>query len=503
MKTLVTNPSQISYNPSGTFEETRFERLHNVIFESAAKASVVVAQEIAALIRLKQEKNEICVLGLATGSSPISVYKELVRLHNEEGLSFKNVISFNLDEYLPMSRESIHSYHYFMHQHLFDLVDIKKENIHIPNGQILPKKVREYCIEYEQKIKDAGGIDFQLLGIGRTGHIGFNEPGSHFNSSTRMVTLDHLTRFDASASFLGIENVPRQAITMGVRTVRKARRIVMLAWGQNKSGIIKEAIEGDFTAQVPASYLQQHKNTTVVLDLEAASALTRMKTPWLVGSCDWNKKLKHQAVVWLCEKTQKSVLKLTQADYNEHGMADLLDEQSVYDLNIEVFNKLQHTITGWPGGKPDADDTRRPERERPRAKRVIVFSPHPDDDVISMGGTLDRLISQGHEVHVAYQTSGNIAVSNEDALKFLEVAFELADTESAKKLRLIKTEMEQAKENMPDSDEVRKLKALIRQKESLGATRFLGLPDSQVHFLQLPFYETGNIKKAPPITNRF
>ncbi|WP_308991329.1 glucosamine-6-phosphate deaminase [Mariniflexile litorale] len=485
----------IGYKEAGKFEDTRFEKIHNVIFDSSLEASILVAKEIANLIHRKEELNEPCVLGLATGSSPIKVYEELVRMHKEEGLSFKNVITFNLDEYYPMDKDNIQSYHYFMHDHLFDHVDISPEHINIPDGTVSFEELRQSCIDYEMKIKSYGGLDFQLLGIGRTGHIGFNEPGSHINSGTRSITLDHITRIDAAPSFLGIDNVPRKAITMGIGTVRSAKRIVLLAWGISKAEILKKTIEGDVTSQVPATYLQEHNNTTFVLDSEASSELTRVKTPWLVKSCIWTDELKLKAVVWLSELTNKPFLKLTDKDYNDNGMASLLTEEgTAYDLNIKMFNKLQHTITGWPGGKPNADDTYRPERSTPAKKRVIIFSPHPDDDVISMGGTFDRLVEQGHEVHVAYQTSGNIAVSNEEALKFAEIsmAFNSKSTESQQIIDFLKNKSE----NDIDSIEVRKLKSLIRRSESLAATRYIGLTDENVHFLDLPFYETGTVKKS-------
>ena len=487
------NKKKIIYSPAGKFEETRFEKIHNVIFENSNDASITVALEIAELIKNKAKENKNCVLGLATGSSPIKVYEELVRMHQEEGLSFSNVISFNLDEYFPMGKDNLQSYHYFMHEHLFNHIDILPENIHVPNGHIKKDEVYQYCIDYELKIKEVGGLDFQLLGIGRTGHVGFNEPGSHYNSGTRSITLDHITRVDAAPSFLGIDNVPRKAITMGIGTIRKAKRIVLLAWGINKSQIIKETIEGEISSDVPATYLQTHENTTFVLDNEASLDLTRVKTPWLVTSCVWTKYLKRKAVVWLSELLNKSILKLTDKDYNNNGMSSLIAEEgSVYDLNIKMFNVLQHSITGWPAGKPNADDTNRPERANPAKKRVLIFSPHPDDDVISMGGTFDRLVEQGHEVHIAYQTSGNIAVSDDEALKFAEVSETLCDSDSVKN---IIQDIKNKNEHNKDSLEVRKLKGLIRKSESLAATRYMGVPDKNVHFLNLPFYETGTVKK--------
>ena len=489
---IVKTAKDISHKPVGQFEETRFEKIHNVIFEESNVASIEVAQEIADLIRKKQALGQNCVLGLATGSSPIKVYEELVRMHKEEGLSFSNVTTFNLDEYLPMDKANMQSYYYFMHEHLFNHVDIPEENINIPDGNIPQEDVVEYCLSYEQKIKDHGGIDFQLLGIGRTGHIGFNEPGSHYNSGTRIITLDHITRVDAAPAFLGIDNVPRKAITMGIATVRSAKRIVLLGWGNNKAKIIKKTIEGEISSHVPATYLQEHDNVTFVLDKGAGSELTRNKTPWLVGSCEWTEELTSKAIVWLCAKTGKSILSLTDKDYNDNGMSDLLSLEDSYDLNIKMFNKLQHTITGWPGGKPHADDSSRPERAEPAKKRVIIFSPHPDDDVISMGGTFDRLVEQGHDVHVAYQTSGNIAVSDKEALKFAEIANTI--TPSKESENIIEAILNKD-ENTFDALEVRALKGAIRRSESHAATRYLGVDDSHVHFLNLPFYETGTIKK--------
>ena len=486
----------IDYKSPGTFEETRFEKIHTVIFDESKEASKMVANEIAILIRKKQKEKKHCVLGLATGSSPISVYNELVRMYKEEGLSFSNVISFNLDEYFPMKKVDIQSYYHFMDVHLFSHVDIKPQNIYIPNGSLNNDQVNDHCLNYEKKIHELGGIDFQLLGIGRTGHIGFNEPGSNYNSLTRLVHLDYITRNDARKSFYGIENVPTTALTMGIETIRKSKRIVLLAWGQNKSLVIKKAIQDEIDSNIPASFLQNHGNVTFVVDNSSASNLTRIKSPWKVGSCNWTKELKAKAVVWLCQKTKKSILNLTESDYNENNLSELLIYQSPYDINLEVFNKVSRTITGWPGGKPNADDKYRPERAEPSKKRVLIFSPHPDDDVISMGGTFARLVNQGHEVQVAYQTSGNIAVNNSDVLKYLEVYSEISDNVKKSSKDLIKV-LKNNNEILDDKD-VRNMASLIREKETLAATRFVGIPDSNVHFLKLPFYETGTIKKMPP-----
>lgn len=489
---MITN-SPLSYSKPGKHETSRYEKIHNVIYKDSISGSKAVAQEIATLILEKQQKNQTFVLGLATGSSPIKIYEELIRMHKKENLSFKNVVTFNLDEYFPMEKDNIQSYFFFMHEQLFNHIDIPTENINIPKGNCDPEEIVNYCNEYEDKIKSLGGIDFQLLGIGRTGHIGFNEPGSHLNSTTRIVTLDHVTRVDASESFLGLENVPKKAITMGISTVFEAKRIVLLAWGENKADIIKETIEGEISSKKPATYLQNHTQTTFVLDSEAASMLTRINTPWIVDNCNWTQELIGKAIVWLCEQTSKSILKLTDKDYYEYGMESLLAiEGTAYELNTKMFNHLQHTITGWPGGKPNTEFEKRPERSSPEKKRVLIFSPHPDDDVISMGGTFDRLVAQGHEVHVAYQTSGNIAVSNNEALKFAEIGLEINPESEyySKIIRFIEKE-----NNSVDIPELRQLKGLIRQKESLGAIRYLGLADKNAHFLNLPFYETGTIRK--------
>ena len=491
--------NNLKYQSPGINEETRFEKLHTVTFENSNEASLLIAREICDLIKSKQEKKKNCVIGFATGSSPTKVYQEIIRIHKEESLSFYNVIAFNLDEYYPIEKDDNNSYHHFMNENLFDHIDIPKENINIPSGEISEKEIKKFCSSYEKKIDKNGGIDIQLLGIGRTGHIGFNEPGSHFNSITRLITLDHTTRFDASKSFNGIENVPSKALTMGIRTIFNSKRIIMMAWGIQKSHIVKKSVENNITSLIPTTYLQNHKNTTLVLDKECSSELTRFKTPWLVGPCDWSDVMKRKAIVWLCEITEKSILKLTDEDYNKNGLSDLLAlEGSSYELNIKMFNHFQNTISGWPGGKPDSDDSTRPERKNPNPKRVIIFSPHPDDDVISMGGTFDRLVSQGHEVHIAYQASGNVAVSDHDALKFIEVSSDMFADDSNSKIKSLIKELKNKKPDKIDSPEVRQLKGFIRKREAIAATRYIGIPDSNTHFMNLPFYETGRIKKNPP-----
>ena len=490
--------NNLKYQSPGINEETRFEKLHTVTFDNSNEASLLIAREICDLIKSKQEKKKNCVIGFATGSSPTKVYQEIIRIHKEESLSFFNVIAFNLDEYYPIEKDDNNSYHHFMNENLFDHIDIPKENINIPSGEISEKEINKFCSSYEKKIDKNGGIDIQLLGIGRTGHIGFNEPGSHFNSTTRLITLDHTTRFDASKSFNGIENVPSKALTMGIRTIFNAKRIIIMAWGIQKSHIVKKSVENNIKSLIPTTYLQNHKNTTLVLDKECSSELTRFKTPWLVGPCDWSDVIKRKAMVWLCEITEKSILKLTDEDYNKNGLSDLLAlEGSSYELNIKMFNHFQNTISGWPGGKPDSDDSTRPERKNPNPKRVLIFSPHPDDDVISMGGTFDRLVSQGHEVHVAYQASGNVAVSNHDALKFIEVSVDMFSADSNSKIKSMIKELKNKKPDKIDSPEIRKLKGFIRKREAIAATRYIGIPDSNTHFMNLPFYETGRIKKNP------
>jgi glucosamine-6-phosphate deaminase len=483
---------------------TSFEKIPVTIFEEAQEACIKVAEEIADLIRLKQQQGSNAVLGLSTGSTPKKIYAELIRLHRQEGLSFKNVICFNLDEYFPISGESIQSYKYFMKENLFNHINIEPKNYHIPDGQIGLENIKQYCEEYEHKIQAAGGIDFQLLGIGRNGHIGFNEPGSHISSSTRLITLDRITRSDAAVDFSGIANVPRKAITMGINTILSAKRIVLLAWGERKADIIKMAVEGPVTEFVPASYLQAHPNTSLVVDDAAAGLLTRKKAPWLTEDVEWTKQMTKKAVIWLAISCNKPILKLTNNDYNENGLSSLLVlHGTAYDINIKVFNWLQHTITGWPGGKPDADDTNRPERAEPAKKRILIFSPHPDDDIISMGGTFQRLTDQGHEVHVAYQTSGNIAVADDEAFRFVEFVKDFnqqfqINSPNAEKI-FIDTDsfLQQKKSGEPDIQELRFVKGLIRKGEARNTCRFVGIPDENIHYLNLPFYETGTVEKKP------
>jgi glucosamine-6-phosphate deaminase len=494
----------ISSIDKATGFEKRFENIGTVVYENSVTASKAVAKEISDLIKVKQAQKQPCILGLATGSSPKGLYAELVRLHKEEGLSFKNVVSFNLDEYYPMEQDSINSYVRFMKELLFNQVDILPENIHIPDGTLTKEEIADFCVTYEAKIKALGGIDLQILGIGGNGHIGFNESGSLQNSRTRLVALDHITRVAASNDFSGLDNTPRTAITLGIKKIMEAKRVILMAWGEGKANIIKASTEGQVTNLVPASFLQEHKNATFVLDKEAASKLIRINTPWLVEKIVWTDKLIRKAVLGLALHLKKPILMLTDADYIENGMSDLLaDSGPAYDINIKIFNKLQNTITGWPGGKPNADDSKRPERAEPSKKRVLIFSPHPDDDIISMGGTFKRLHEQGHEVHIGYQTSGNIAVADDEALRFASFVcdyndkFGIKSPEAEDIYKKAITFLKNKKASEVDIAEVRYIKGLIRKGEARSTSFYIGIPEEQIHFMELPFYETGTIKKNP------
>jgi glucosamine-6-phosphate deaminase len=506
----LTRVSKKYYQPDDVFElsrVTRHEKVRTEIFENENQGSRSIAAEIATLIREKQERGEPCTLGLTNGKSPVGIYRELVRLHREEALSFSNVTVFILFEYYPLDNSTEGCY-LQMKEMLFDHVDILPENIYYPDAKLDKSQIMAACAAYEEKIQTLGGIDYQILGIGRTGNIGFNEPGSQANSVTRLIILDSISRADATELFGSPEAVPVSAITLGVGTILKARSIVLLAWGEHKSGMIRSAIEGPMTDAVPASFLQLHTNVKFVLDLHAAAELTRISRPWSVTSCEWDDKLIRRAIVWLCTKVDKPILKLTNKDYNDHGLSELLALYgSAYNVNIKIFNDLQHTITGWPGGKPNADDTNRPERAHPYPKRVLIFSPHPDDDVISMGGTFKRLIDQKHQVHVAYQTSGNIAVADDELVRFLAFIkgfkdmFDAGNEVIEKKYSEFRNFiLKFKKEGDIDPREVLELKALIRRGEAKAACRYLGLPSANLHFMNLPFYETGTVKKLPPGT---
>jgi len=481
-----------------------FEKISVKVFSSPVNGSDYVAQQIANIIRSKQKLKQNCVLGLATGSTPKSLYAELVRLHREEKLSFKNVITFNLDEYYPIANNALQSYNRCMRTQLFDHIDIDPKNIHIPNGAINKEKIKEHCGQYEKMIEDAGGIDLQILGIGNNGHIGFNEPGSGIYSKTRLITLDNSTRIANAYEFANISQVPRLAITMGISSILKSKKIILMAWGSAKAPVIKKAVEDDDSEHVPASLLQNHDDVTFVVDATAAAELTRNKSPWLTGDCEWTPKMIKRAVVNMSMKLRKPVLSLTNSDYNEYGLSDLLVEKGdAYEINLEAYYMLRDTITGWPGGKPNSVIPGHPERPAPYPKKVVIFSPHPDDDIISMGGTFQRLHDQGHDVHVAYQTSGNIAVTDEFVTRFLDfaVGFEeitgIDTKKSGKILEDARKFLVRKKSNQVDTHAIRSIKGLIRRGEARATCRYVGIKEENIHFQDLPFYETGTIEKKP------
>jgi len=474
------------------------------IFKTPKEGSQYVAKIIADLIVEKNADGKKAVIGLATGSTPKSLYAELVRMHREEGLSFKNVITFNLDQYYPMEADALNSYHYFMRKYLFEQTDIDPKNYFLPNGTIPKEKIKEHAAEYEKKIAEAGGIDLQILGIGNNGHIGFNEPGSPVYSKTRLITLDNSTRIANSHEFGNISEVPRMAITMGISTIMQSRRIILMAWGKTKAPVIKKAVEGKPTEEIPASLLQHHDNCTFVLDEFAASELTRFKSPWLTGECEWTPQIIKSALIDMALQLNKPILSLTNHDYNEFGLSDLLVEKGdSYEINLEVYYMLRDSITGWPGGKPDVTIPNHPERSTPFPKKVLIFSPHPDDDIISMGGTFMRLHDQGHEVHVAYQTSGNIAVTDEFVTRNLDFAvgfekiFNIDNTHTQQIFDKATSFLKQKKSSETDNLEIREIKGLIRRVEARATCKYVGLKDEQIHFMSLPFYETGMIEKNP------
>ena len=480
-----------------------FEKIPVVIFKNQTEGSNALAKQIADLIKEKQAQKLPCVLGMATGATPIVLYKELVRMHKEEGLSFKNVITINLDEYYPIPRSAYQSYWSFMHRHLFDHVDIDPKNIYLPSSEWTKEELKEKCLAYEQTIEKIGGIDLQILGIGKNGHIGFNEPGSSFHSKTRIIHLDHLTRMANLYEWHELSNVPKLAITVGISSIMKAKKIVLLAWG-NKASIIAKAVEGVITEQIPASVLQNHDDCTFYIDEFAAADLTRNKSPWLTGANDWTPLMIKKAVIELALKLDKTILSLTADDYKENSLADLLVlKESVYDINLHVFYMLRDSITGWPGGKPNAVIPAHPERSSPNPKKVLLFSPHPDDDIISMGGTFMRLQEQGHEVHVAYQTSGNIAVTDEFVTRFLDFAvgfedlFGIDNKKSEEILSAARTFLAGKKSTHLDTAEIRAIKGLIRRCEAKATCRYVGIAENNYHFMDLPFYETGAIEKKP------
>lgn len=494
------------YRPENAIERsvlTRLEKIPTNIYESIEEGTEQIANEIAAKIQDRQREGKFCTIAIGTGASLRYLFTALIRKHKDEGVSFRNVVFFNLYEYYPLTEEAGSSFNH-LNKLFLSQIDIDRQNVFTLDGTIPQDAITEHCRLYEQRIQTFGGLDIAVMGIGREGNIGMNEPGSYANSMTRLILIDSTSRAEASHN-IGVDNLPPCSITMGIGTILSARKVYVMAWGENKADIIRQTVEDKMSDTLPASYLQLHSNATICVDLAAAAHLTRIQRPWLVTSCEWNDKLVRSAIVWLCLKLKKPILKLTNKDYNENGLSELLALYgSAYNANIKVFNDLQHTITGWPGGKPNADDTYRPERAKPFPKRVIVFSPHPDDDVISMGGTLRRLVQQGHEVHVAYETSGNIAVGDEEVVRFMhfingfnQLFANSEDKVISEKYAEIKNFFANKKEGDMDTRDILTIKGLIRRGEARTACTYNKIPLSRCHFLDLPFYETGKIEKNP------
>ena len=494
------------YRPENAVDRsvlTRLEKVPTNIFETIEEGVVQTANEIVAKIQDRQREGKFCTIAVGTGASLRPLFAELIRKHKDEGVSFRNVVFFNLYEYYPLTEGAGSSFNH-LNKLFLSQIDINRQNIFTMDGTIPQEAITEHCRLYEQRIQTFGGIDIVIMGIGREGNIGMNEPGSHASSTTRLILIDATSRSEAAHN-IGVDNLPPCSITMGISTILGARKVYLLAWGEDKADIIRSAVEDKVSDALPASYLQLHANASVCIDLAAAAHLTRIQRPWLVTSCEWNDKLVRSAIVWLCTTLNKPILKLTNKDYNENGLSELLALYgSAYNANIKVFNDLQHTITGWPGGKPNADDTYRPERAKPFPKRVVVFSPHPDDDVISMGGTLRRLVQQGHDVHVAYETSGNIAVGDEEVVRFMHFIngfnqlFENSeDKVICDKYAEIKKFFSTKKEGDMDTRDILTIKGLIRRGEARTACTFNHIPLDHCHFLDLPFYETGKIEKNP------
>ena len=468
----------------------RYEKIALQVYENEYVGVRYAADNIVSAINAHTEQRPF-VLGLTTGKTPIGLYRELVKRYKAGEVSFANVAVYSLDEFYPILPTEKQSRNYRIHEELLDHIDIRPENINFPDGTLPREELSNFCANYCK-----GDIDLMIIGVGEDGQVGFNEPGSYAKSNTRLVQLSYQTRKVQSKAFNGLENTPKMAITMGIGTIMKAKRIIVMAWGENKSQIIHRIVEGNISEQVPASYLQEHSNIEMIIDEGAASQLTRVQTPWLVGSCQWTPKFTRKAVVWLCRVVNKPILKLTHKDYIENSLGELLEQGRTYDqINIDVFNDLQHTITGWPGGKPNADDSTRPVKSTPFPKNVLIFSPHPDDDVISMGGTFIRLVEQGHNVHVAYETSGNVAVHDDVVLQNIDVAHELG---FADKYAEVESIIKGKRPGEPEPRELLNIKGALRRAEARAAVRSFGLnPDTNAHFLNLPFYETGGIRKSP------
>ena len=479
----------------------RYERMPARVFENESQGVQYVADIICRMIRNHNDNASArdiyeelppFVLGLTTGRTPLGLYRELVARYNRGEVSFKGVAVYSLDEFYPIRRTEQQSRNYRIHDEFLKYIDIEPENVHIPDGTVAKSEISEYCAEYDKSIRK---IDLMIIGVGEQGQVGFNDAGSYAKSHTRLVELSHNSRKVQSGQFFGLENTPKMAITMGLGTIMRADRIILMAWGEEKAEVVHQIVEGEITDRIPASHLQAHPAIEVGLDENAGERLTREQTPWLVGPCDWTPKFARKAVVWLCGRVNKPILKLTYQDYLENSLGELLEKHGPYDkLNIKVFNDLQHTITGWPGGKPNADDSTRPVPSLPHQKRVIIFSPHPDDDVISMGGTFIRLVEQNHDVHVAYQTSGNVAVHDDVVLQNIDTARELGLGDTFDEVASV---IASKKKGKPEPRKLLDIKGAIRRAEARAAVRSFGLnPDTNAHFLNMPFYETGGIKKG-------
>ena len=496
------------YKPKTTVEYSeisRMEKIHTDIFASMAEGASHVADGIEAGIKAAQHEGKFYVMALGTGSSLNAVYNELIRRYEKKALSFRNVVIFNAYEYYPLQKDSSIRTINQLKERFLNHVDVEEQNIFTLDGFVAQDAVQDCCRLYEQRIKTFGGLDVALIGIGRSGNIAANEPGSGLQSATRLILIGNTSREEMEISEKTKESIPPCSLTMGIATLLSAKAIYLTAWGEEKAEIMQKVIENSITDTLPASFLQTHPNVQVVLDLGAAARLTRIEHPWLVTSCQWTDKLVRSALVWLCQKIGKPILKLTNKDYNENGLSELLALYgSAYNANIKIFNDLQHTITGWPGGKPNADDTYRPERANPFPKKVIVFSPHPDDDVISMGGTIRRLVQQNHDVHVAYETSGNIAVGDEEVTRFMhfingfnQIFADSKDSIISNKYKEIKNFFANKKESDFDTRDILTIKGLIRRGEARTACTYNDIPLDHVHFLDLPFYESGKIEKLP------
>ncbi|HEX2722069.1 MAG TPA: glucosamine-6-phosphate deaminase [Gemmatimonadaceae bacterium] len=465
------------------------ERVKVVIAEYDEIAKQI-ARRIAHVIEQRRSEGRTPVLGLATGSTPIGVYRELIGMHREESLDFSGVVTFNLDEYYPMRPDSIHSYNRYMWENLFEHINIRPENVHIPDGAVPRERLNAEVEGYEQAIRDAGGIDLQILGIGKTGHIGFNEPGSGIESRTRPIALDTITRRDAAADFFGEDNVPTEAITMGVATIMEAREVALIATGEHKAAIIRRAVEGDPAPDVAATYLQLHPNVVFYADHAAAAELTRVRTPWIVGEVEWTRDLEIAAVIWLSGETHKSILKLDSLDYRENHLSSLLARyQEAGPLNGEVFNALISKIRG--------------RSKLPSGRNIIVFSPHPDDDVISMGGMLNKLHQNQNRIIVAYQTSGNIAVFDHEVRRYVDFLrrfdrdFSMSDTTTRQLVERVESFLATKVPGQVDTPEVLTIKRGIREAEAVSGIETFGMNREQARFLNLPFYQTGKTRKDP------